>query len=79
MINEINSALTNLNRFNNFSYKLKTVNQDSDNDTKYVLYKQFHQVGKNAKSTKFYPVELLSTCSLPELRTVINVLLADRE
>lgn len=73
MTPEITSALTQLNRFNNFTYKVKS------NDFEYILYKQFHQNGKNAKTTRMYAVELYRSCNPDFIVNVINALNFDHE
>lgn len=81
MTPEIKSALIKLNRFKNYTYKVKTITTVGEYDTKesYMLYKQFHQIGKRANSTRMYDVELFGTPDAGLLVAVINAFSADKE
>jgi CHAD domain-containing protein len=70
----IKKALIGLNVYKNHTYKLKV-----DNETDWILYKQFHQLSKQAKSTRMYAVELFRTPYGENMIAFIEGLKADKE
>lgn len=67
----LKSVVCVLNRYINYSYKLK-----QDNENNFILYKQFHQLGKYSK---YYRTELFKTNDENIMLQFVKGLIADKD